>query len=220
MMHDAACRFLVGKRGAGKSTLLMAMLKSQKRLIVTTTVPRDFKRGFIQCETLTQVRDALKKNWAKGFRICFRMLHPLDDAIGPARDLHNLSILVKQVQENYALDRDSRRIHVAVDEITRQFPHQRPQGMDGFKWMILEGRNWGIDLTVATQRPTLLPPDFRDNIDDFFVLSVGGDTALQKVCEIVGAEHKEQVRSLQKYRYLHFHDGVLIGENSTKKPPV
>ncbi len=219
MKHDAICRFAVGRRGAGKSTLFAELIKRESRVIVTTTVPRDFKRGFIQCRTIKEVRDALKKNWQKGFKICFRMLHDIEDMVGPVRDLHNLSILLKKVQDNYVEDIDHRRIHLFVDEVTRPFPHSRPKGMDGFKWAILEGRNWGIDITVATQRPTLLPPDFRDNLDDLFVLAVGGANALESVCDYVGRTYREQVRDLQKYRYLHFSGGRLIGEKSTKNAP-
>lgn len=219
-MHDAKCRFLVGQRGSGKSTLMAQLMKGEKRLIVTTTVPRDFRRGFIQCTTVTQVRDALRANWQKGFKICLRMdHHDIEDQVGPVRDLHNLSILLRQVQDNYVRDIDTRRIHLYVDEITRQFPHTRPRGMDGFKWAILEGRNWGIDITVATQRPTLLPPDYRDNVDDLFVLSVGGDSALDSVVQYVGRGYRDRVRDLPKYQYLHFVGGQLIGQKSTKIAP-
>lgn len=219
MKHDAKCAFIVGKRGAGKTTLLTALLKTNKRHIVTTTVPRDFKRGYIQCRSLNDIKAALKKNWNKGFKICFRMEHEAGDFDGPIKDLHDLSLFIQKVQDNYVKDIDSRRITLAVDEVTRQFPHNRPKGMDGFRTLILEGRNWGVNLVAATQRPTLIPPDFRDNVDDLFVLAVGGDNALEKVSEYVGREHKETVRALPKYRYLHFNDGQLIGQNDTKKPP-
>lgn len=212
-MHDASITFIVGRRGSGKSTWLQAALAADRRLIVFAPILRDFRDGFIQVDSLKGLVSAMRRCWntKKGFRIAYRP--PQDDA-GIVQALHDVAMVLRRVQQPYAEDRDSRQITLAVDEANLSFPHSRPKGLDGFKWAILQGRHWGINIFAATQRPTLVHPDLRDNAERWIVFPLSGDAALATVFQAVGRTHESDLRTLENHRYIEFKDGRAVkGQN-------
>ena len=218
--RDAECRLIVGHRGSGKSTLLASLLDGERRVIAWTTKREDFA-DMVTVRGLKDLKTALRRRWntKKGFRIRYLVDHiePGDEA-AMIWELHSLTLFLKAIQEPYASGRDSRPIVFAVDEVQRAFPHSRPQGANAFRWAIEEGRSWGLRLWVATQRPTRIPPDFRDNVDKLYVLRLGGDTALKTVSDFTGKGHIPALRKLQKRQVLVFDEDGRHGPMSNKSP--
>ena len=214
MLRDAECQLVVGSRGAGKTTLLERKLAGNRRCVVWTTKREDFRAGYDQASNRRQLLSILRRNWnsKKGVRVCYRPreVKPGDDA-PLIWELHHLVLMLKAAQDPYADGRDTRKLTLVVDEIQRCFPHHRPKGANAFRWAILEGRSWGLELIAATQRPTLIPPDFRDNVDEFYVMKVGGNTALDNVVSFVGRDHAERIRRLEKRQVLIIRDGRVAG---------
>ena len=216
MAHDASITLLVGRRGGGKSTQLEHRLRGNRRLITFAPILRDFRHGYVQAHGLAEVGRIMRRNWRsrKGFRIAYR---PPDDELSTIKALHGLSMLLRQVQAPYMADLDDRQITLAVDEANLSFPHHRPRGLDGFKWAILQGRHAGINIFAATQRPTLVHPDLRDNADRWIVFPVGGDQALSTVLQAVGRHHADAIRALPNHHFIEFADGHA---RPGKNPPL
>ena len=204
MKHDAGVTFITGRRGSGKTTWLTNALKTEGRVIVFSPIERDFRKGFDQVSDLRGLTAVLRRKWGRGFRVKYT---PPETDAGMVKALHELTLLVRALQEPYAQDRDRRQITIAVDEANQAFPHHRPPGMDGFRWALLQGRNWGINIYAATQRPTLVHPDLRDNAERLIVFALMGDNALQAVTAAVGREHTDAIRKLENHQYIAFENG-------------
>lgn len=188
-------------------------LKDNRRLIAFAPIMRDFRAGYVQVSSIKALLKALQKRWETGFRIAYRPSE--GDEIA---ELHRVALLLKGAQAPYAHDRDNRQITLAVDEINLSFPHSRPAGIDGFKWAILQGRHWGINIVAATQRPQLVHPDLRDNADTWIVFALGGDQALSAVLAAHGRAHAEPLRALPNYHFIAFSDGAARpGQTSVPK---
>lgn len=214
MAHDASIIFLVGRRNSGKSTRLEILLKDNRRCIVFAPIRRDFRKGFLQTDSLASVKRIMRRRWndPRGFRIAYR---PPDGKC--IAGLHHLSVMLRGIQKPYELDEDTRQITLAVDEANLAFPHSRPAGMDGFKFAILQGRHSGINIIAATQRPALVAPDLRDNADEMYIFALGGDSSIARVVEVTGSQYKEAIRCLELHTFLHFNNGVAtMGKN----PPL
>lgn len=219
MSKDAECDFIVGKRGMGKSTLLRGLVTKHPRVIVVTPAKADFVRGYLQAHNESQIVVHVRNHWKRGFRIAYKPQFEVDDEIGPIKALHRLVVYCKRLMQPYDDGQHNDKILIAVDEVTRFFPHHRPKGMNGFKWAILEGRHFGMNLLCATQRPTLIPPDFRDNVSRWFVLGCSGDAA-KRAAELVGdTGEADQIRGQGKYRYRLYEDGDFRGDYTTRQVP-
>lgn len=209
----------VGATGTGKSTLLTEMLKEAQRHIVMTTKPSGFKKyqGWKQVETPEQLLSVLTKNYLKKkLKICLRVLAGPQDHEKPIWALDRVSNILYQVQEKARQKGILKQIGLTVDEAHRFFPHHRPKGMDGFNWVVSEGREWGLHLIFATQRPTNVPPIFRDNVKNWYVLALGGDTAVDTLKKFIGPSLKQP----DQFRYVLYRNGTLTHEGSTKKPKI
>ena len=206
-MNDVGVTYIVGRRNSGKSTLLETILKRHKRLIVLTAVPRDFQKGFSQAATLVEVVKLARRGWntRAGFRICYRPLET--DMSRLPLCLSRLAELLRSMQVDYSLGHDPRKIKIAVDEANLFFPHHRPKGCDGFRWAVLQGRHWGLDIVAATQRPQLVAPDLRDNAEEWIVFPLGGDAALRATLDAVGSHHKPTIQALANHHFVRFRDG-------------
>jgi len=218
-MSEPEISLLVGSRGAGKTTILNEIIKPATFHIVMTTKPSGFtaRQGWKQVTTPDQLLEVLTKNYlSKKLKICLRVLAGPKEKILPIFTLDRVSNLLYQVQDMALRKNMLKPIGLTVDEAHRFYPHHRPKDMDGFDWVISEGREWGIHLIFATQRPTNVPPIFRDNVQNWYVLMLGGDTAIKTIKELVG----RSLKTVPQYRYALYRGGILTHEGSTRKPKI
>lgn len=221
-MSDAEHTVVVGVTGAGKSELTSALLKKARRVIAMTTKYTDYtaKDGYKQVTTVKALITALKGvrgGFVKGdFKICLRVEAGPDDMGRPIKVMHDVSLFLHKLQENYARGLHQEQITLAVDESHRFYPHHRPKGMDGLTWVISEGRAWGINLLFITQRPSNMPPVFRDNATNMYVLLLGGGTGVTMLRSFLGKE----LKLVTKYRVAAYRSLKFVTETSTRRPRI
>lgn len=217
MPRDASITFIVGRRGSGKTTQAELRLRRERRVVVFAPILGDYQRGFAQLRSLRGVKDHMRRNWQRGFRIAYRPPERLE----LVDVLDQLAELLRKVQRPYADGRAAQQLTLAVDEANLAFPPSRPgQSGQAFKWACLQGRHYGINIVAITQRPTLVDPSLRDNADEWLVFPLGGDNALGVVLQAVGRRHAEAIRALSNHHYLEFADGQVSAGLNPRISPV
>lgn len=218
-MSEPEVSLVVGATGAGKTVLVTGLLKGAAFHIVMTTKPSGYSKaqGWRQVTTPAQLLELLTNNYlSKKLKICLRVIAGPKDAELPVFTLDRVSNILYHVQDLARKKGMLKQIGLTVDEAHRFYPHHRPKGMDGFNWVVSEGREWGIHLIFATQRPTNVPPIFRDNVKNWYVLMLGGDTAIKTIKELVG----KSLKPVEQYHYALYRGGVLAHEGNTRKPKI
>lgn len=218
-MRQPEHTLVIGTTGAGKSTLVEALLKDTKREIVLTTKPSGFtaQAGYTQVQSLKELGEMILKRWHEPrFRVCLRVRVRPTERDKPIRILSVVSSLISEVQERDRAIGCLRPVGLVVDEIQVFYRHNLPENLDAFSWIISQGREWGVSLIAATQRPTNVPPIFRDNVTNLYVLMLGGDTAVQTVRKLVGGAFKQPAQ----YRYTLYRAGRFKAEGSTRTPEI
>lgn len=192
---------------------MLNLLKQHHRKVVFAASPRDFtiKDGYYQAHTIEGVLKQIKKNWNGKFSIVFR---PPETEWPQA--LSKLSLALLKVQRGYYEGRHAGKITLAVDELNKSFGHRRPRDHDGFEQAILQGAHYGLELIGATQRPTLVHPDFRDNATIVYFFPVMGDVG-EVVRVSIGSDYANELKSLKNHNYIVTDNGeISFGQN----PPL
>ena len=106
-----------------------------------------------------------------------------------------------------------------VDEAQDFFPHTTPDS-HWFAKVMSQGRDWGINAIVGTQRPQNMHPKVRANIANFYSLLVTGDREIEMVLRIVGKKHAELITNLPQFQFAYFRHGQFVTTGSTRKPVI
>ncbi|WP_262695176.1 hypothetical protein [Kordiimonas aquimaris] len=224
MMTEAEHTIIVGVTGGGKTTLAEGLTKHCRRIIVLTTKPKAkcFTKGYHEARKSVDVLKYIKRNWnsKKGFRIVWRVFSEPGDNNKQIKALDWICRNLWKWQQGYADEKDNRQIVLNVDEVQRFFPHSEAQKGHAFTWAVSEGRDWGINLLVGTQRPVNIHPIFRDNITNFYSLRLSGDATFKKVNENVGGDHMARLKAIKQFHYAYFRDKAYIATNNTRKPTI
>ena len=131
---DARCLTLYGCRGSGKSTRAKALIKDHPRVVALDPMGEYADQGFKTVTTIQGVRDALKANWNRNFKIAYV---PSGDFMGR---LHHLSELLWHVQQPYGEGRDARKILLLIEEANMSYPNQKmPPEYFGAQRLVLQG---------------------------------------------------------------------------------
>jgi len=218
-MSEAEITLVVGATGAGKTTLLDAVLAPAKFHIVMTTKPGGYttRQGWKQVSRWEDLHGVLMKNYhLDRCKICLRVLSGPKNKLLPIISLHKTAIAIHKLQDIARIGKFIKPIGLTVDEAHLFYPHNLPDDMDAFGWFVAQIREWKVHIVFATQRPTNIPPTFRDNVKNMYVLRLGGDTAVKKVKEFVGAGFVVP----KQYQYALYVDGELAHKGSTRKPKL
>lgn len=192
---------------------MLSLLKRHNRKIVFAASPRDFtvKDGYYQARTIEGALKYIAKKWNGNFSVVFR-----PPETGWPEELSKLSFALLKIQRGYYEGDHGGKIMLAVDELNKSFGHRRPRDHDGFEQAILQGAHYGLELMGATQRPTLVHPDFRDNATIVYFFPVMGDVG-EVVRASIGSEYAKELKHLKNHHYIMTDNGdVSFGNN----PPL
>lgn len=214
MIKDARCLTLYGCRGSGKSTRAKQLISEHARIVAFDPMAEYAEeRGFIKCSSLIEVRDALRKNWNKNFKIAYV---PNSDMMSR---LHHLSELIWHVQAPYGAGKDSRKILLIVEEANMGYPNQKmPPQFFGIQRLVLQGRHRGVGIMAITQRPALVSADLRGNVDEVYVFQQSQQLDINAIMGVIGREQESAIRALKPHEYLHWNRGQIVkGKNKLRK---
>jgi energy-coupling factor transporter ATP-binding protein EcfA2 len=212
-MSEPEVTSVIGCTGSGKTTLVNELLKPTQRHIVMTTKPSGFKQGWRQVSTWAELSTVLMANYhRKRLRICLRLVVGPEDGKLPVSTMNGVANTLFRVQKKAHEKGILKQIGLTVDEAQVFCPHGA--NLDGVKWIVGQGREWGICPTFVTQRPTNIPPVIRDNSKNLYVLMLGGDTAVQAIKKLVGPSLKNP----PQFSYSLYREGILCDQGGTKTP--
>jgi len=212
-MSEPEVSTIIGCTGGGKTTLAVELLKDTKRHIVMTTKPNGFKQGWIQVSTWQELLEVLlKKYHHKRLKVCLRLVVGPQDIDLPVVTMNGVADTLFKVQKKALEKGILKQIGLTTDEAQVFCPHGG--NLNGVKWIVGQGREWGICPTFITQRPTNIPPVIRDNSKNLYVLMLGGDTAVKTIAKLIGPSFKNP----KQFRYGLYREGILVDEGDTKKP--
>lgn len=212
-MSEPEVTAVIGCTGGGKTTLINELLKGVSRHIVMTTKPSGFKQGWIQVSSWQELlKVLLKKYHHKRLKICLRLVVGPNDTELPVATMNGVANALFKVQKKALEKGILKQIGLTVDEAQVFCPHTG--NLNGTKWIVGQGREWGICPTFVTQRPTNIPPVIRDNAKNLYVLMLVGDKAIKAIKDIIGSGLKNP----KQYHYALYRETVLSDEGNTKKP--
>jgi len=189
---------ILGKRGSGKSTLAWEFAKLFPRLVVFDITgehdPKNFTHTVYGFDAFGDV--ILKTELKSEFRILYRF-----DIEG---DGHSEEF-------DHALRLLYYRGHVAtlIEEVWHF-------GGKGFlpKWLrqsYLTGRHRGMALITTSQRPASVHKDIMAQTSHFFSGTMFESNDVKYLAEFLGKENAESLRTIPKYKFLHYTAGEPVG---------
>ncbi len=212
-VKDARCIAIYGRRGSGKSTRTKALIAKAPRVVVFDPMGEYAgERGFVRAGSLAAVRDRMRSGWGRGFKIAYV---PTGDF---QRMGHGLARLVWQAQEPYFQGRDARQILMVYEEMNITYPaHKLPSQYYGIGQATLQGRHRGIGVIGVTQRPALISMDFRGNVSETYVFTLGTRDDLRAVAEVYSDASITGLKALRPHEFIRLSDdGAVPGKN----PPL
>lgn len=213
IVKDAELELVVGRRGTGKSTLTALLLGDRPKVVVFDPRAEYDGRGWTQCRTLKAVLDAMKKRWAKGFKIAF-----VPVAGQEPEQLHKLTRVLWRAQAPYEAGRDPRKLTLVVEEADLSYPvHRLPAELNGMNAVCNQGRHVGIEAIAVTQRPALINANFRGNAARVYVLPLADENDKQAILKQIGRAHDSTLRTLEPYHFLMLENGQVRPGRLAKK---
>ena len=193
---------IFGASGSGKTTKALELVKDCKRLIVFDVLD-DFTGKFTRITNFTFLKTFLIKNYAKGFRVAF-----VPPSGSEPFALSELCLFLKLLQRGYKEGKHQVKICLFVDELNVSYPlgyHNRnPQ--NGFSFVNLQGRHYGINVVGVSQRPSLVCLPFRANLSDVFIFRMADFNDIKAAVQMFGSAYRQQILDLPNYKYLYKND--------------
>lgn len=213
MIKDARCLALYGCRGSGKSTRAKQLLREHPRVIAFDPMAEYAEHGFKEVATIKGVKDALKSQWQRDFKISYV---PNGDMMSR---LHYLAELIWHVQKPYGDGQDARKVLLVIEEANMGYPNQKmPPQFFGAQKLVLQGRHRGIGIMAITQRPALVSADLRGNVDEVYVFQQSQQLDINAITGVIGKEREAAIRALKPHEYLHWNRGAIVaGKNKLSK---
>lgn len=214
-MNDADGRLVsvFGRTGSGKSTLTKSQIKAgRNKLIVFDAVGEYGGRGWVQCNTRKDVIAAIKKGWKKGFKISFqpRRGHYIED-------LHFLSMIAMSVQQPFKDGRDSRPITLVIEEADVSMPARSVKAQfSGMQSVTLQGRHYGVEAIVISQRPALVSMHYRGNVSTSYVFALGSQNDREEIAKVIGRQHLSMLTAMQDHEFIRIQNGSFQKGKTTK----
>lgn len=193
---------IFGASGSGKTTKALELVKDCKRLIVFDVLD-DFGGKFTRVTDFNFLKKFLINHYATGFRVAFVPPSGYEPAA-----LSDLCLFLRNLQRGYKFNQHHAKITLFVDELNISYPlgyHNRnPQ--NGFSFVNLQGRHYGINVVGVSQRPSLVCLPFRANLSDIFVFRMADFNDIKAAVSMFGNQYRQQILALPNYKYIYKDD--------------
>lgn len=149
---------ITGLVGTGKSTYTMNLAKKHKRLIVwDATGDYSKKLGFKLFNSLSDLKEAVRKDYRKGFQFAFNPVTSLDDiSVNEVNELNMLCKMMLKIQESYNEGLSNTQIAFVLEEASSICNSELNLDKDApyLRFFIKKGRHFGINFYCVDQSLT------------------------------------------------------------------
>lgn len=193
---------IFGASGSGKTTKALELVKDCRRLIVFDALD-DFTGRFTRIANFEFLKTYLIKNYAKGFRVAYV---PPEGSEPFA--LSELCYFLRDLQRGYKFNQHQAKVTLFVDELNISYPlgYHNSKPKNGFSFVNLQGRHYGINVLGASQRISLVDLPFRSNLSDVFIFRQADFNDIKAAVSIMGAQNKQRILDLPNYKYIYKND--------------
>lgn len=191
-----------GASGCGKSTYTKAYLKSYERVVVYDPMDEYAAEGFTRCTTLGQVVDAMKK----GQGVAYKVAYFADDTIIDSHPAA-LSELVERIlfpaQTAYKEGKSDKKILLVVEEANKALPNEKLPKESRYGLAVAnQGRHYGVDLAVISQRPALVSTEVRNACLARVYFRLGHNGDVSEIERELPAHYKGILRQLLPHSFV------------------
>ncbi len=191
---------IFGASGCGKTTKARELTSSLNRVIYFDPLGEWAReKGVKPFSDLAKLKQALQRNFAKGFRFAFIPTFGEEEA-----QLQELSYYLVMMQSGYSSFQHRAQLTLAVDELDTSFPtgSMQKNRKNGFGFICCRGRHYGINLIGISQRMHLVDNVFRANCSGIYLFRHAEPADIDVGIKIIGQEYRETFRKLANYQYI------------------
>lgn len=198
---------LFGASGCGKTTKARELTSGLNRVIYfDPMVEWAREKGVKPFVSLEKLKEALRRNFAQGFRFAFIPAFGEEEA-----QLQDLSYFLVFMQSGYSSFQHRAQLTLVVDELDTSFPtgSMQKNRKNGFGFLCCRGRHYGINLIGISQRMHIVDNVFRANCSGIYLFRHAEPADIDVGLKIIGTEYRDTFRKLANYQYI-FKSGYKI----------
>lgn len=190
---------LFGASGSGKTTKALELVKECRRLIVFDALD-DFTGKFTRIANFDYLKTYLIKNYSKGFRVAYV---PPEGSEPFA--LSELCYFLRDLQRGFKFNQHQAKVTLFVDELNISYPlgYHNSKPKNGFSFVNLQGRHYGINVVGCSQRVSLVDLPFRSNLSDLFIFRCADVNDVKVAAQMLGSKFKQDIIELPNYKYFY-----------------
>lgn len=192
---------IFGASGCGKTTKARELTAGLNRIIFFDPLQELAReRGIKAVYGLENLKTALRKEFARGFRFAF-----CPEFGSEPEQLQELSYFLVSLQAGYVSGQHQAQITLAVDELDTSFPvgSMQKNRKNGFGFLCCRGRHYGINLIGISQRMHLVDNVFRANCSAVYLFRHAEPADIDLGIKILGQEYRETFRNLDNFQYIY-----------------
>jgi DNA helicase HerA-like ATPase len=191
-----------GASGCGKSTYTKQYLKSYGRVVVYDPMDEYGAEGFTRCTSLAQIVEAMKKGQGRAYKIAY-----FADDTSIESHPAALSDLVEKVlfpaQIGYKEGKSDKKILLVVEEANKALPNEKlPKECRYGLAVANQGRHYGVDLAVISQRPALVSTEVRNACLARVYFRLGHNGDVSEIERELPAIHKGKLREFAPHHFI------------------
>lgn len=185
--------FAVGKTGTGKTAAVLKLVwEPLDRVVFMDVKGREYRNLRAPVlTTLDDVREALNPSdddEPELTKFCYRPRSP---------DLDVLDEVCRLVYQHG-------NMHLIVDELKSIY---HGGGLvEHHNLLLTNGRDAGVGFTGTTQRPKRVPLEAISESEHLFAFQLKTGDDRDRLAEVIGRDHADRTRKLDRYHYLYDHD--------------
>lgn len=198
---------IFGASGCGKTTKARELTSGLSRVIYFDPLGEWAReKGVKSFVSLEKLKEALRRNFAQGFRYAFIPAFGEEEA-----QLQDLSYFLVFLQSGYSSFQHRAQLTLVVDELDTSFPtgSMQKNRKNGFGFLCCRGRHYGINLIGISQRMHIVDNVFRANCSGVYLFRHAEPADIDVGLKIIGAEYRDTFRKLANFQYI-FKSGYKI----------
>lgn len=220
MSSDGKRQLIIGMTGSGKTKYTQRLIAKIPRLIIFDP-KRSYRKvassmGLVTFGDIEALHAYLVTHKNGRFRVLYE-----PEPEHEVRELHNVSVIVEALQEDFANELDNKKTMLVVEEAHTAAPNpptKETKKLNGFARLNYMGREWGVDILTVLQMPQDVAMYVRNSVNRVACFMVANEDAIRASAKSIPRRGVEAaIEGLEKYHHVYFDDEA---ETYEVKPPI